>query len=351
MKSRILPTLLSFAFLAVFLPAQAFPEEVPSGELQPATATETKGSPHLVFENMEHDFGEIKQQEKVKYVFNFRNEGDGLLVIDKVKPSCGCTGTLLSSKEIPPGEKGEIEVTFKSGLSSGKKKKSIYVYANDPQAPTTRLYISANIIVPVEVNPRQLNWMADRNEPSKRIIQLLYQPELNIEITKLETSSPAFTAKATPKLDGEKPGYDIEVSFDGNLPVSQFTEKLVISTNNPDHPTLQVIIRGNITGKVRVVPNTVALGVVKSDALPSRSIRIYAKDKELDFEITAIEPSSPLISTEITKDEQANEYRVIVSLTAVPPRGAFSEKLRIKTNLEGENPSDVAVYAFVRDND
>ena len=351
MKNRILSTMLSFAFLAVFFPAQAFPEEASSGALQPAATTEAKGSPHLVFEIMEYDFGEIKQQEKVKYIFNFRNDGDGLLVIDKVKPSCGCTGTLLSAKEIQPGGKGEIEVTFNSGRKSGKKKKSIYVYANDPQSPTTRLYISANIIVPVEVNPRQLNWMANRNEPSKRIVQLLYQPELNIEIAKLETSSPAFTATATPKPDGEKPGYDIEVSFDGSIPANHFTEKLVITTNNPDHPTLQVIIRGSITGKVKVVPNTVALGVVKSDALPSRSIRVYANDKELDFKITAIEPSSPLISTEITKDEQANGYRVKVSLTAMPPRGAFSEKLRIKTNLEGENPSDVAVFAFVRESD
>jgi hypothetical protein len=350
MKCKILSIALSLIFLATLLHVQAFSEEAAPGE-PPTEADPTKGeaSPSIVFEELEHDFGEIEQQVNVKYVFTFHNKGDSLLVVDQVKPSCGCTGTLLSEKEIPPGGQGEIEVTFKPGLQSGKKKKAIYVYSNDPTSPTTKLYVMVDIVVPVEVRPRQINWMADRNQPSKRIVELLYQPELNINIVRLEISSPAFTATATPKGEGEKPGYDIEVAFDGTLPGNRFSEKLIITTDNPKYPTLRVFIRGSITGKVKIVPNAVALGVVKSEESPSRSIRVYTKDTALDFKITAIEPSSPLISTEVVKDQDANGYRVNVSLTAMPPRGAFAEKLLIRTNVENEPPTEVAVYAFVKE--
>lgn len=348
MRAGILSTSLLLVILAVLLSGRAFSQEsVPDAQQPAATASETEGAPRLVFDNKEHDFGEIKQQQTVKHIFKFRNEGDALLVIEKVKPTCGCTGTLLSAEEIPPGEEGKIEVTFKSGLSSGKKKKMIYVYSNDPKTPSDQLHIMANIVVPVEVRPRQLYWVADRNEPSKKIIEFLYQPKMNVKIVKLEISSPAFKASFTPKSNGERPGYDIEVAFDGALPAGNFREKLTITTDSPDYPSFPVFIRGRIAGKVRVVPNAVALGVIKSDSLPSRAIRVYAKDNR-DFEITGIEPTSPLISTEITKDVNSNGYRVKVALTTKPPQGAFSEKIRIKTSLNGENPLEVAVYAFVQ---
>jgi hypothetical protein len=351
MRNRILPALLSFALIAVLFPVRAHAEDVTPSELPPAEAAEITASPSLVFDELEHDFGEIKQQSNVKHVFTFRNDGNGLLVVDNVKASCGCTGTLLSNKEIPPGESGEIEVSFRSGLKRGKQKKSISVYSNDPQNPTIKLYIMANIITPVEFIPAHLNWTINRNELSKKAVQLFHQPELDIEITKMETSSPAFKAVATPRENGERPGYDIEITCDGSIPTSQFVEKLVVTTNNPEHPTLHLIIRGSINSNIKVIPNRIALGVVKGDNLPSRSIRVFAKDKETNFEIINIEASSPLISTEITEDEKAKEYLVNISLTAKPPVGGFAEKVFIRTSLEDEYPSEVNVYAFVTEID
>jgi hypothetical protein len=346
MRDKILSTLLLVLFIVAALTGRAAAEAGAPAAPEPATGAAAGSAPSIVFDELEHDFGILKQQQSVKYIFKFRNEGGELLVIENVKASCGCTGTLLSSKEIQPGEEGEIEVTFKSAMSSGKKKKSITITSNDPAQPV-KLYIMANIVVPLEIKPKQIYWVADKGEPSRRMVELAHQPDLDINIVDLKLTSDAFTASATPKAGGENPGYDIEIRFDGSLPVGRFTEKLTIVTDNKDYPTFAVAIRGNVAGLVRVVPNAIALGVVKDDALPSRTIRVYTKGNR-DFEITSIKPTSPLITAEIVKDVEANGYNIKVSLNSMPPKGAFSEKIRIETSLDPATTIDVAVYAYVQ---
>lgn len=332
--------------LALGIAATMFLSPVAADETAPVADKSAKG-PILVFSETEHDFGEVEQKQSVKHTFKFKNEGDALLVIDKVKATCGCTGTLLSKDEIQPGEEGEIEVTFKTGMSSGKKKKQIYVQSNDPSQPAAKLQIMANIVVPLEMRPRSVHWLADKDQPSTRTVELRYQPDLNIKILKVESSSPAFTVTVRPKNEGDTHGYEIEIRCDGNLPVGNFSEMITVTTDNPEYRTQKVAISGRIMGLIRVVPNSITLGVVKDDLLPSRTVRVFAKDHE-DFEITEVKSTSPLIATELTKNEAANTYELKVRLTAKPPRGGFSERLYIKTNTEAETPVEVAVYAYVQ---
>lgn len=345
MRTKTLSTLMTVLLLIAVLPGTASPEEsIPAA----GKAAAAGAAPRLVFDEMEHDFGEIKQQEEVKHIFKFRNEGDALLVVEEVKSSCGCTGTLLSTKNIPPGGEGEIEVTFKSGRSSGKKKKYISVISNDPSKPVEKIHIMADIVIPVEIRPRQIYWVVEKDAPSKKLVELTYQPELSINIVKIELSSDAFKASATPKDEGNRPGYDINILFDGSLPAGRFNEKLTITTDNKEYPSLSVVIRGQVTGKVKVVPGAVALGVIKDGEIPSRAIRVYVKDNR-DFEITAIVPSNPLITTEITRNTETPGYSVRVSLSARPlTSGAFSENIRIKTSVDPDAPIEIAVYAYVQ---
>lgn len=345
-------TILAISALAIIatalLPAvEAAEETVPAPSQPPAQVQEPEGTPRITFDKAEHDFGVLGAKETVKHTFKFRNEGDALLVIDKVKATCGCTGTLLSKKEIAPNEEGSIEVTFRSGLSGGQNKKSIFVHSNDPNNPTAKLHILANIVLPVEVRPRALYWAAEKNQASMRTVQFIYQPDIAIDISGFDFSSSAFTASKRPRDNAESPGYQIDIAYDGSLPVGTFNERLTILTDNPDSPKVQVSLRGKVVGSVRVVPNTVTLGVIKGDTLPTRTIHVSAASGK-DFQITGLEATSPLIAAEYTKDETSNRYTVTVTLTAKPPAGAFSEKLRIKTNDPSENLVEIPVYGHMR---
>ena len=87
--------------------------------------------PVITFKETQYDFGTISQGEIIKYTFTFTNTGGSSLVIQDVKPTCGCT----VPKEWPtypvkPGEGGKIVVQFDSAGKQGKISKSIRVVAN-----------------------------------------------------------------------------------------------------------------------------------------------------------------------------------------------------------------------------
>ncbi len=53
----------------------------------PQAGSTEAGQPRIAFEQKDYDFGELESGEKVEHVYKFRNTGDGLLVINKVRSS------------------------------------------------------------------------------------------------------------------------------------------------------------------------------------------------------------------------------------------------------------------------
>ncbi len=125
-----------FFFLMVYL-EEDFSEL--SGE-------ERKNAPVIRFKKEIHDFGKIKQGEKIKYYYEFTNEGKRDLIIRRVKASCGCTATEPDKTVIKPGESGKINVNFDSAGLSGEQNKTVFVYCNDPRYSTVALHLKGEVI-------------------------------------------------------------------------------------------------------------------------------------------------------------------------------------------------------------
>jgi len=101
--------------------------------------------PQLTISEEEWDFGKIQPTEKPTHIFSIRNNGGEELIIGRVRASCGCTATVLESKNIIPGESTELKVTFNPKGYEGKVKKAIYIDSNDPEVPKTKITIMAEV--------------------------------------------------------------------------------------------------------------------------------------------------------------------------------------------------------------
>ena len=115
-------------------------------------------APKMQVNNPKYDFGEVLQGGKVLHVFEFANEGDKVLNIDRVRSSCGCTAVLVTEKNIPPGGRGEIKANFDSTRFRGAVSKTIYVYSNDPLQPVMQLHIKGKVLEAVAIKPTQINF-------------------------------------------------------------------------------------------------------------------------------------------------------------------------------------------------
>lgn len=95
-----------------------------SSEIAPPDA------PVMTFETINHDFGKIKEGEKVAYEFKFKNTGKTPLIISNATATCGCTVPETPKDPIKPGAEGVIKVVFDSMGKSGLQDKVITVTSN-----------------------------------------------------------------------------------------------------------------------------------------------------------------------------------------------------------------------------
>ncbi|PAW93682.1 hypothetical protein CKK33_09330 [Mucilaginibacter sp. MD40] len=93
-------------------------------------------APVMKFENDTHDFGKIKEGEKVTYAFKFINKGKSPLIVKDAVATCGCTKPEWPATPIAPGAPGEIKVTFNSAAKMGLQDKQITITANTNPAQT-----------------------------------------------------------------------------------------------------------------------------------------------------------------------------------------------------------------------
>ena len=71
-----------------------------------------EGTPKIQFDKTVYDFGVTALVESVTGTFTFQNAGDGVLQLQKPKPSCGCTVASVNPETLKPGEKGELVFTI-----------------------------------------------------------------------------------------------------------------------------------------------------------------------------------------------------------------------------------------------
>jgi hypothetical protein len=80
----------------------------------------------VVFDSTVHDFGEIQQGTSQSFVFEFTNRGSEPVLIQSVRPSCGCTTPSWTKEPVEPGKGGYVQATY-NATATGPFNKSLTV--------------------------------------------------------------------------------------------------------------------------------------------------------------------------------------------------------------------------------
>lgn len=92
----------------------------------------------------EHDFGDIPYQEIAKHTFHFKNTSGVPLVIDNIRPSCGCTAVDWEEIVIEPDSVGYLQASYDAHMK-GYFRKSMKVYFNG-QRKAEKLWLEGYVI-------------------------------------------------------------------------------------------------------------------------------------------------------------------------------------------------------------
>ena len=212
--------------------------------------------PKLVAQQDEHDFGDIKQGEKVTHVFVITNSGGDLLTIKNVKASCGCTAALPEKNELAPGESTNINVTFNSAGRLGKQKKLIRIESNDPENPQVILTIKGNVVlsdVESSIYPilhfGQTKYNFGKVNEGK-VVEYTFNFENSgkstLKIKDIKTSCGCTAALVSSELLEPGEQGTLKVELDTSNRKGKMSRTITINTNDPKNPNTILTVYADI---------------------------------------------------------------------------------------------------------
>ncbi|NOG55151.1 MAG: DUF1573 domain-containing protein [Planctomycetes bacterium] len=360
--------------LAMMNPAAAQdlpPNWPPKGQGEQAGPID-ENAPRLVFDELKHNFGRIRDRAPVVHSYRFTNVGGRLVTIEKVKPSCGCTTTELAIKDYLPGESGFIELSFDPRNRHGVQHKTVKVTSNDPHEPEIVLEFEADIDPVIKFDQRYSNLgQLIKGKSDPRTIKVTSSlPKFEVKSLEISGEGMQATVKSIETIE-DREGNEIqeatiEIVVDPSTPRGYFSRglKLVgLMTDEEGEEFEQVSqfsVSANVVGDIEASPTRVGLGRLEPGESFERQIRLRSRTGQ-QFDIVGIELKEDTslggitevnVELEVSHDTVQTEagelmHRVKVSGEAPDKAGRFFGFVIVKTNLPDDPEVELRYFGLV----
>ncbi len=320
-------------FLAITAGLRA--ESGTPGQARDATSKELAHGPRLYAPVVVHDFGTVRQGEVARYDFKIVNNGDAVLEIKDVKPSCGCTTAAEWTRQIKAGESGLIPIKVETAQFSGNVTKTITVTSNDPVQPQAVLEIKAAIWTPVQISNPVIIFPAltDPAQVLTRSVTISNQVDGQLQISDLHSDKPDFK----PELKEVVPGREFELSVTTVPPLADgtHTARISMKSSNPKMPDLSVQAVATVLPPVQVAPTEIILPSAKL-ASPEKRYVVVLNHRGADLQVSEVKIN--VEGVELSTIATPDKKQITITLTfpvGFQPEGSVRRFVSGKTNHPG----------------
>jgi hypothetical protein len=319
----------------------------------PLSADQAAGPrPAAVVPENVYDFGVVQKGDRLVHSFVIRNEGDAVLEITEVKPSCGCTVAEFD-RTIAPGGSGEVKPSLDTSNFKGPIAKSVKVFTNDAQNPQINLVIKANIKTPVEVAPGYARFVAVYGEPQKTSVQTIWSEEKpDLEILDVRSPLPFVKVSAREAAPGEKREgvegrqWQLEVDLDSEAPVGPLADYVVVTTNHPRNEKVRIPVSGFVRSILSVTPRIADFGRREVDEPQTANLEIRNLGTP-DVALGDISTDLQGLEAEIETVEEGRLFKLLITLQPGRPKGDFEGLISISTTSPKQPVVEVSVKGVV----
>lgn len=331
-------------------------------------------------EETAHDFGDVLEGDSRTHVFRLKSSGNDPLIIQRLKPSCGCTAaevdllaadgsksTYVWGEAIEPGTMLEVPTTINSAGRNGKMRTNVSIYSNDPASPY-RLEVEADVVPVLVVEPLLLDFgkmtSSDRKEGTITVKTEVLDPFfLTLDADQVLSPLTVDVTPVDPDASGKAKVWELHVVLGPQTPegIRRYPLKLITDVAAPtaddghghDHGpqpvgaafrTAQANVQATVSGMIVANPNFVSLGLVAPGTRVDRSVRIESLDPEFKLsETMPIEvvsftgeefPYAEFFSfvVEPIAGQEGKAVDLTISLSGMPEdfQGSFGGSVRLK---------------------
>lgn len=305
---RLLTALLIPLFASlILLPSSAVSAAAPV-EKKPAPT----GIPRLEISVRTHDFGSVRQGERVRHDFILANTGTAPLEIIDVKPACGCTTADEWTRTIPPGSTGTIPLQLDTAQFVGPIAKTITVLSNDPAHPKQELELKVEVWTPVQISNPVLIFPAltDPNQIISRSVMIRNKVAGSLKISDLRSDLPTFAPVLKETVPGRE--YELTVTTVPPLPNGTQTARITMKSSNPQMPELSVQAVFTLLPPVQVAPTEIILPMAKLTA-PEKRYVVLLNHRGADLQVSDLQTNAG--GVELTTGGTPDRKQLTILLT------------------------------------
>jgi hypothetical protein len=302
-------------------------------------------APAISFDKTHHDFGRITQDRKVAVKYHATNTGNAYLNITQVRPTCGCTYTMLGKWSLAPGEATDIEAQFDPKGFRGPIRKSIEVVCDDPKTPTVALSFEAEVVQEIMPSVESVYFHeALKSATTRSQVRYASGNGEGVQIVDVKAPGAPFLSFA---YRAEGKDLVLEVSFDGRkVPAGQLrgVELATVRFTNPRVGQMALNIQWDL--KPAIVANPVEL--VFQDTV-GKELRQKLSLRQADgrpFRVTASHPSLQGMRVEGLNQKTANQELTVV-LPATLKAGRYTDVLTLSTDDPDQPELTIRVIALL----
>jgi hypothetical protein len=352
---RALACILAIVACAVSAPISTV--EVHAQEQPRATAS------NITFSSITHDFGGVLDANTYVTTFPFMNTGDGMLTIQEVKASCGCTTPALVKKVFNPGEASQIEVSFKP-KGSGRQAKRITVFSNDPEEPIVILTIEADVtqFLPTEPSLVRFDGIMTGEAAQEELTLIPLDPDATIDRVYVSgLAARYFSAGIVPTADGKRgSSRRININLLPETPWgSHYATLNIVATGRPTPGADPVTHTGKVTISAKVIGTLQAdstmfrVGIVRPGETFTTIIRLTRPDGN-PFQVLSTTLSGSTVPDMAVKaipiaSENGGGYSIVLTGTPARTEQSIRGYVKIYTDVPGETELELRVGGIARD--
>ena len=290
----------------------------------------TTNAPALHFDHVSYNFGNIPKGQTVSHDFTFANTGNEKLVITNVQPTYSCTVALTSSKELLPGAKGAIKVTFDSHGYLGPITKTISIMDNDPAKPSVLLSISGDVVTDVMLSkPALFFGSIKKGEEGQQSIDIFISNP-SVHITSVTSTKPYVKVSTVSQFVSQE---TINVSVLPDAGYGPLNAAIIVLSSSKEQPALLIPVIGNIVGDILLNPDVVDFGVVKAQAEQKKlPVYLYTQPPR-EFSLTKVTVKPDIVHVKILKQNQGS-YKLDLTLKRIKKAGTFQGRITILTTMK-----------------
>jgi Protein of unknown function (DUF1573) len=196
---------------------------------------------------LKFDLGKIDRGTQAKKQLTLKNVGNEKLVLGNVEVSCGCTGTVVSNKELNPGDTTSLLITFNSKNFNGQVHKSVTVNSNAADAPRTIIEFTATVIEDLAFSPMQFYFKdAEVGRTSTATIVVKNESTKELMITGYHTELENFKITYPPKAIAPGDTMSITAEFTPQKAVPVLSNGVFITTSSTTQSEVYIYVFGNV---------------------------------------------------------------------------------------------------------